>query len=295
MGSDKGKPKSEPHRPGDLLRPPALDKLPGMVGQITIPKSWKTAVDAAKEWPYVDPDTAMSTPDLDYTDFSPVEYDPDNDLIFSPDEPWGRMEGETDREYAWFSYYRSLGLGRKKSDVAKHFNVSSASVTSPVKKNDWDDRIRAWDQYRELEYTKEVIENVRTMAKEHAEVAQKGITALSMAFDAILHRFEMDPTDFMADLGSMPMKNLMAVVQRSAQVLPNLMGAERLARGMPTEITASLSVEQHNVNIQTSDDLAEIIHALVGVVGQQQDNEQDKLDDGWGEAEIIEVFDPEDE
>lgn len=259
-------------------------------------------MDEATSWPYVNPDEAMYAPDIPNETQHPgwdiIQIDPETEPPFSESEPWGRMEGETEREFRWFCYYRSLGMGRKKSDVARHYEVSTAAVSSVVKKNDWDDRILAWDRYREREYTQKVIENVHAMAAHHAEIASRGILALSNAFEALIKRISQDPKKFEEEIGEMPIRQLFGLAQKSAQVIPNLMNAERLSRGMPTEITKNLTVEEHTVTIQTTDQLAEIVHALTGVISSplQIDNpESDSDDDGWGEAETVEVVDPEDE
>jgi len=287
--------KSEPpSRPGDILRPPKLEVVRS-TKSVSLPPSWKTIMDTAESWPYVDPDTAMGEPDSDFTDYAPILYEEKDDLIYSPEEPWGKMKGETGREYAWFSYYRSLGIRRRKRDVAKKFEVASASVSGCVQKNDWDERIIAWDNYREEEYTKEVIQGVREMAQTHATIARNGIEALGIAFEVLQNRIATGEEALVAELADMPVKALFSIVQKSAQVIPNLMNAERLSRGMPTEIQTQFSRSETTIKIQTSEELTEIVNALAGVLGSGESSDEDQFNDGWGEGEIIEIIDPENE
>lgn len=176
------------------------------------------------------------------------------------------MEGETDREYQLFSYYRSLGLGRVKSEVSKHFEVASPYIYRVAKENDWDGRVRAWDIFRERIYSAELIEETREMAKVQASIARKGLMALGSAFEELVTRME-NPEVWQEELAEIPTKQLMMIAQRSAQVIPNLMNAERLSRGMPTEIVSTHTTVDHNVNVQTTDDLALILAGLFGAIG----------------------------
>lgn len=322
--TDQDAPTNDQNASANPLRRPALPPVDPQYADVPLPDSWSTVIDKASDWPYVDPDEAMETISekikselLEYKDFSVREIDPTEEPEFTEVTPWGKMQGETDREYELFCYYRALGMGRKKSDVARHFDVSTAYVAKVVGKNNWDDRILAWDRHIEAEYTKEVLLRVRGMAGEHAQIARLGVQALSTAFFALIDRMDHDPDGFQAEIEALPLKQLYAIVHRSAQVLPNLMNAERLAMGMPTEITQNLNTEERVVKIQTTEQLSEIVHALTGIVGEQPthdpdsspgdppddspvlrlergDPEPDRDDDGWGEAEVIEVSDPED-
>lgn len=177
------------------------------------------------------------------------------------------MEGETEREYQLFSYYRSMGLGRVKGEVAKHFEISGPYIYRAAKDNDWDGRVRAWDIFRERIYTAELTEETREMAKVQANIARKGLMALGSAFEALVTRMEADPELWQAELDEIPTKQLIMIAQRSAQVIPNLMNAERLSRGMPTDIIATHTTVDHNVNLQTTDDLAAILTGLFGAIG----------------------------
>lgn len=196
------------------------------------------------------------------------------------------MEGETEREYQLFSYYRSLGLGRVKTEVAKHFEISNVHIYRTAKANDWDGRVRAWDIFRERIYTAELTEETREMAKVQASIARKGLMALGSAFEELVSRME-DPERWQDELAEIPTKQLMMIAQRSAQVIPNLMNAERLSRGMPTEITATHTTVDHNVNVQTTDDLAAILTGLFGAIGPGRDDAYSTSDEDVVDAVVV--------
>jgi len=237
-----------------------------------LPKSFTTLIDAADDWPYVDPDKDNTfgavVPFADYQD-----HDPDMTVEpYSEDEPWGRMATETPREYQLFDFYRSLGLMRQKTAVAEHFGLSRNSIQMIAHGKNWDIRCRAWDDKLERIYTTELLLSVKDMAEIHAEKARAGIEALSVIFTAIGEQMT-DPTELaflMDELKTLPIKTQMQIAKGAAQVMPNLMGAERLARGLPTELSATIGMTEHRVTIQTTDDLATIIGGLIGPLAVAQ-------------------------
>lgn len=192
---------------------------------------------------------------------------------YSAAEPWGLMDGESSHEYQYFAHYRAQGLGRVKNRVATHFEVSPAAIYRVAEKNDWDNRCRAWDVYREQIYTAERIEETRDMAKVHANIARKGIIALASAWEHLVGRMEADPELWKAELEEIPTKQLIVLAQRSAQVLPNLMNAERLSRGMPTELISTHSTVDQRITVQTTDELALILGGLFGALGGRQNDD----------------------
>lgn len=271
-------PDKRDHRPTDIIKRPETPNLPAGPASTKLPDSWQTVLDEADTWPFPDPDETFSTPEEDYTEWEGRHTPSDEIVPFSEFEPWGKMEGETDAAYEKFLYFRSLGLARKKTDVAKHYGITRESVDIMARKNDWNDRVAAWDDYRERLYTAELLQGVKEMAVTHAGVASKGIEALSSAFDALLGRMHENPEQWQEELNSLPAKQLFAIVQRSAQVIPNLMNAERLSRGLPTEISANLNLNETRVTIQSRDDLAEIVAGLAGVIGHDDIEEADVID-----------------
>lgn len=264
-------------RPIDLVAPPPkrVNQGQGSTSSLraNLPKSWITLFDVADDWPYPDPDSnGLADPESSFIDFpsdpsSLPEIEP-----FSEDEPWGKMIAETNRDYELFSHYRAQGITRTKAKTANHFSLKRATVELKAGERNWDARCRSWDDYREKVYTAELILGVKEMAHKHAEIARGGIEALSVAFEAIIESMENpeDREELLAEINSLPIKQKLAIAQRSAQVIPNLMSAERLSRGLPTEISAELHLNETRVTIQTTDDLASILLGLVGPLAVAQ-------------------------
>ena len=243
--------------------------------------SWVTAVEAALDWPTPSPEEALSEPITPFSEVSDNGLEP---APYTDYEPWGQMDGETARSFQLFDFYRSLGITRTRADVAKHFKISRTRVDKIAREYLWDDRIRAWDEYRERQYTASIIEGTKEMALEHAQTARNGIMALSRAFDAINHRFEDDPEEFQAELRDMKPTQLFGLAQKAAQVIPNLMSAERTSRGLPSEITASVVREEKSITLQSSDELAEILVGVAGALGFS-------IDEGAGVIDVRSAVD----
>jgi hypothetical protein len=127
------------------------------------------------------------------------------------------------------------------------------------------------------------------MAEEHTEITQKGIKALSIAFDELLRRIESGDDLHEREMGELSFRALYGLVEKAARVLPNLMNAERLSRGMPTELTAQVVMREDRIIVQTTDDLAEIIQGLGAVISASQPEEEEiDLDEIVIEDEDIE-------
>lgn len=266
---------------------------------------WRVAQEEADEWPYPNPDEALGpTPSLD--DAVPPDTpapilrlitNDDDDTPFSEEEPWGRMDGETDRHYLYFTTYRNLGLVRDYKAVSKRYNVGKSYLWDLAKQFNWADRVLAWDLLREQVYTREMLQGVRDMAQEHVRIAKDGLTAMAATFAAISRRQKRNPAEFDAELDGIPIKSLITIAQRSAQVIPSLMAAERLARNMPTELVA-VQVEQ-KVTVSV-DDLAKIVSGLHAALPPRVDDAGSDFidaevvdDDTGGVGENQEGADPE--
>lgn len=239
---------------GNLSNP---DVLPDRREALDVPESSLPGVEIA----------VLTHSDIDEEQEAAVEH-------YSESRPWGRMDVETDREWELFSFYRSLGRARMKKDVAEFFGVSRPYITKISQKRSWDRRIENWDRFKEKVYEQEVLDGIKSMAVEHARMARKGLEALVLPFDVLIERIESG--EGREELDKMSIANLIKLVNQSARVLPGLMNAERLSRGLPTEITQSSHEENKTGTIvfDTSDELAELVYGLVDylpVLGSDED------------------------
>lgn len=226
-----------------------------------VPDSWITVFDALDEASFPSAADFLSVPE------PPFDSTDDPTLLpavpFTRDEPWGQMDGESSHHYAWFSYYRSLGLGREVVSVAHHFSIHPNTLYRVAKDHDWSIRALSWDAHRERIYTLQMIEDTRKMAHTHAEIAARGLTALSSAFNPILDEIEENPEAFAAELRALPVRSKLNLAQRSAAVLPSLMTAERVSRGLPSEVRANININESRLTIDSSDDILGVVHVLL--------------------------------
>lgn len=260
-------------RPGDVLRAPD-----GIVAELAprrnkaireqreetlaqIPESWRTVMSKAEEWPFPNPDDMLDTPVESFADY-PSDEIPADIVPFSEFEPWGKTDAETNRDYELFSHYRALGLSRTFASVARHFDITPVYIGKVAARHDWLDRVTEWDRYREKVYTTEVIDRTKKMAEEHAEISKKGVRALSIAFDELLERIESNDPVHQEEMRELSLRSLYTMVEKAARVLPNLMNAERLSRGLPTELSAQMVIREDRIVVQTTDELVNVLEGL---------------------------------
>lgn len=268
-------------KPGDLLRPPLDSEIDKPAPEDKeIPVIWRQAIDDARKWPFVNPDVMLEEEVDSFGDFPTDPKDipeaPAEVVPFSEFEPWGKMEEETGRDYELFSHYLASGLSRSYGQTARHFGITQPYVSKRAQKHDWIDRVRAWDDYREKIYTSLIIQKTKEMAEDHADIAAKGIAALSIVFDEILSRAE-DPELLKLELEEMSTRALFGLADKAARALPNLMSAERLSRGLPTELTAEVQVKENRVVIQSTEELSEIVSGLYDVLGKAGSDESEEI------------------
>lgn len=206
-------------------------------------------------------------------------------------EAWYQIDGETDRQYELFTAFLSLGMGRTKQEVADKMAVTGTYVRKVGSDFDWNARARAYDQWRQRIWSATIAEKTMEMASRHGDIAAKGIKQLAMAFEAA----EAKGASMLEELSALGAKELYRYMRDAARAIPALMNAERLAIGMPTEITQNQTVSSHEVIIQTTDELAEMIGNLNAVIRDRGLPDPVVVDVGSRAIPYRAVADPEDE
>lgn len=280
----------------DFLVMPDPLALPSSPLPTDLPDDFQSAITYAATYRFPDPREQI---EMDLNLWGTI---PENDALlpiakdyppYTEDAPWQKMEVENGGQYGAFLVFRDMGMAdRTLTGAAKKTGHAAGTLNQYATKYDWHNRVAAWDAFRERVYTTQVIERTKEMAEHHADVAAKGISALSTAFTAILHRLENDEEGFMAELSEHDAAKLLSIARASAQVLPNLMNAERLSRGLPTELSASIAVVDQRVTIHTRDDLAAIAFGLADVLAGSQ--ESHVIDVRGRDTDSGEEADPED-
>lgn len=179
-------------------------------------------------------------------------------------EPWGQLPDEPERSFEMFKWYRDQGLTRTIKATAEHFGVKAVGVSndyaSPYR---WRDRARAFDDHEDRVYRLSLDRAVREMAERHASSMAEGLQALTAPFIALQKRIEIDPEEFWEDLANTDAKRLIELAVKVGRVLPAMMGAERLARGLPSEITkVEGSIEHDHIHRADRGQIEQIVAAL---------------------------------
>lgn len=185
-------------------------------------------------------------------------------------QPWDRAEQETGYEYQMFLVFRDLGMRRTtkgawEAFVSEHVadgekSPSLNKLYQISNKNRWKERAFQWDQNEEAQYQLARSEAIRDMANRHERDITDAIDGLMTPIRALQHRIENDP-DFIGDLSQASAAKLVDMANKASRTIPSLMSAERLARGMPTEIVGG-TVEHQLVTEVDRDQIGEILEIL---------------------------------
>lgn len=87
-------------------------------------------------------------------------------------QPWDRMPGEGPKAYEAFVTYRDMGVSRTARKCAETLGKSPGTTWRWSGRWHWVDRARAWDQFLDHQYAKEMVIQRREMAKQHARISQ---------------------------------------------------------------------------------------------------------------------------
>ena len=178
-------------------------------------------------------------------------------------QPWAQHEDEPAKEYALFQFYLSLPRA-KRSYVAvdRHYNLAS-TASKYAAKHEWPERTLAWDLERDRLYQIEVIEEMQEMGRRHGRKLDQAIEAITLPLVVLAEAIKDDPGAVKAELADKSITQQLNMAIKSARGLPNLMAAERLARGLPTEITANIhSGKIEHVHTPNLSEVADIIQGL---------------------------------
>jgi hypothetical protein len=181
-------------------------------------------------------------------------------------EPWDQRADESTVAYADFCVYRDLGPQRSQQKAAKALGKTRQHLSIVSSRHDWVDRAGAWDleQDRQRRLAMQA-ENVAA-ARRHAQQMQGALQALSLPNLEVLRRVAQDQ-DL---LHKMPFEQLLDLAVKASRVLPRLVVADRLSRGMSTEnVEHGGSVEVHHERADRMSD-AELDEFLARTLGQAQ-------------------------
>ena len=216
-------------------------------------------------------------------------------------EPWDRRDGESELDYARFLHYRDQGPGR--TVIASHIHFFGERELSPTtrypngtrraisyetsKKGDWKARAAQWDEDQERQYQLARSQAIREMVSRHEDQVERAIDSLMVPIEALSLAIQTDP-DFMSNLSKQDARKLISISNQAARTIPSLMSAERLARGMPTEIVGGTVDHRHVVSVER-DQIGEILEVLAGA-GQLDDGSRSLGSGEIVDAEVVDIY-----
>ena len=227
----------------------------------------------------------------------------DDLVVAEPDtgyrSPWDRRDDETDTAWELFSHYRDQGPKRTVAGTARHahenhlgnkdlktFDKYRNSVRRYSETKHWSERVFAYDVEQERIYQLARSEAIREMAVRHEVQIEKAINGLMLPIDALTMAMADDP-EFVESLSSFDKKKLIQLANLAARTIPSLMAAERLSRGMPTEIVSGVVEHQHVTSVDR-DQIGEIL-AVLGQAGVLDVAGTDIESGNIVDAEVVEV------
>lgn len=151
-------------------------------------------------------------------------------------EPWGRRDDETDRQWEQFQKYLSLPLSKRSfAEVARQFGIRVSAIKEVAYKHEWKLRAAYWDERQQRLYEIERAEAVREMGKRHADNIVEILDLLNLPFQALRRKLQDEGEDVLEELAEMSVPQLAGLVRTFGRLVPPMMAAERLTRGLPTQ------------------------------------------------------------
>ena len=211
-------------------------------------------------------------------------------------QPWDRRPKESDQGWLLFTRFRDKGPKRTQTDIARFadstleesglkprgFEWQRRAVHRFATKFDWQERVFSYDKETERLYQLARSEEVRAMSERHGVIIVDAIEALTVPADALRYAIENDP-NFIKKLSKTSANRLVSLVNQTSRTIPALLNAERLVRGMPTEIISGVVEHQHVVSVEQSQ-----MGAILDVLANAN-----RLNDGSGDSDVGEVVDAE--
>ena len=155
-------------------------------------------------------------------------------------DPWDRMEGETAKNYQYFKRFLDLGRKRTVKQVAAQLNLKVGYIYELSSRFKWNQRVAAWESddlklQRVAHY-----EACKELANEHLKVTKKYRYTADLPLTVLLKRLSNQNGLYPEDiefLEKLPSGVLFDLVLKSVRPFDTAVKIERLALGVPTEIT----------------------------------------------------------
>lgn len=145
--------------------------------------------------------------------------------------PWEMQPTETSKAFAAFCIYRDLPpMQRSHSRVASETGRSKYWIHDWSRKNDWVERVSAWDLEVDRRQRERFVSEREKMAMRHAQQSVALQEALMLPARALADKLTKFPQETLNALARMSVGELIHLVVQSTKVFGPLMQAERIAR-----------------------------------------------------------------
>ncbi len=186
----------------------------------------------------------------------------------SPDfDPWERQPAEKEQCFSAFVAYRDAGEDRSIRAVTRVNGNDPAEAHKPWRTQAqrwsvqwrWRERCAAYDRHLDAAKVKATRKIVAQMAEGHASLTNAALGVLQEPIAEVIRRIKARTFD----LGHTAMsdKELLKFVRQSAAAIRDLIGAERVARGAPSDVTGVLGA---NAQVKS---LAEAVDEMWAAAG----------------------------
>lgn len=160
-------------------------------------------------------------------------------------EAWDRQDGESDAAWeAWVMYRDASPTDRSIRKVAQRLGKTATAVAQFSATWGWPTRAAIYDVHIDRHRVSVRIDEVRDMARRHAQIAALGVASLAAPIQALAQPRLVDAPDHpgapvevprLEDLRRMETPALVKAVEGAARALSLLADVERRARGVPNE------------------------------------------------------------
>lgn len=100
-------------------------------------------------------------------------------------KPWERQDEETVKQFEAFCIYRDLGKGRSLQKVSTQLSKSMTLMKRWSAKNDWIERVAAWEDEQDRLIRIELTRDIGAMRKRHADIASAMLLKAARALQKI--------------------------------------------------------------------------------------------------------------
>lgn len=183
-------------------------------------------------------------------------------------QPWQQQLSEPKRSFSMFCIYRDMpAKERTLALAAVKAGRLPRSLDRQSAKWHWVERAEAWDQEQDQVKREAHLEAIVAMSLRHAGAAKDVLTTMMKPVEAMLQKMKLTP-ELIDNLAKLKAEELLVLINKVAQALPQVTNVERLSRGLPTEIKRDHTLEGMYINVADADSLSATIQILIkaGVV-----------------------------